>query len=75
MFTIEIDWDETAITILDPEGKKEDLQVYMYDDVVYIRQWMEEIERFLVIEASPLQFLSLINAMKLPEGAYTMEGK
>ena len=75
MFTIEMDWDETAITILDPEGKKEDLQVYMYDDVVYIRQWMEEIERFLVIEASPLQFHSLINAMKLPEGAYTMEGK
>lgn len=75
MFTIEIDWDETAITILDPEGKKEDLQVYMYDDVVYIRQWMEEIERFLVIEASPLQFYSLINAMKLPEGAYKMEGK
>jgi hypothetical protein len=75
MFTIEIDWDETAITILDPEGKKEDLQVYMYDDVVYIRQWMEEIERFLVIEASPHQFYSLMNAMKLPEGAYTMEGK
>ena len=25
MFTIEMDWDETAITILDPDGEYEDL--------------------------------------------------
>ena len=38
MFTIEMDWDETAITILDPDGEYEDLQVIAYDDIVYMRQ-------------------------------------
>ena len=73
MITVEMDWDEVAITILDPEGKEEDLQVYLYDDVVYIRQWFEEIGRFQVIKVTPLMFQSLLTSMKLSEGAYILE--
>ena len=32
MFTIEMDWDETAITILDSTGEHEDVQFLVYDD-------------------------------------------
>jgi len=73
MITVEMDWDETAITVLDPEGKNEDLQVYLYDDVVYIRQWFEEAGRHQVLQVSPIQFASMISAMKLPDGAYVID--
>lgn len=73
MFTIEMDWDETAITLLDPEGKEEDLEVLMYDDIIYIRQWDEDINRFRMLTASPHQFMQLMHAFKLPEGAYKID--
>lgn len=70
MFTIEMDWDEIAITILDESGQYEDLQVIIYDDIVYMRQWFEEANRFNVIAITPEMFQSIIASMKLPEGAY-----
>lgn len=73
MFTIEMDWDETAITLLDPEGKEEDLQVIMYDDIIYMRQWDEDIHRFRLLTATPAQFMQLMHAFKLPEGAYVLD--
>jgi len=73
MFTIEIDWDETAITLLDPEGKEEDLEVIMYDDIIYMRQWDEDINRFRMLTASPKQFIQLMEAFKLPAGSYIID--
>jgi hypothetical protein len=73
MFTIEMDWDETAITILDPDGEYEDLQVIAYDDIVYMRQWDEDIQRFILMSFSPKMFLSLMQSFKLPEGAYMLK--
>ena len=74
MFTIEMDWDETAITILYPDGEYEDLQVIAYDDIIYIRQWDEDIQRFILMSFSPKMFLSLMQSFKLPEGAYILKG-
>ena len=73
MFTIEMDWDETAITILDPDGEYEDLQVIAYDDIVYMRQWDEDIQRFILMSFSPKMFLSLMQSFKLPVGAYMLK--
>ncbi len=73
MFTIEMDWDETAITILDPDGVYEDLQVIAYDDIVYMRQWDEDMNRFILMSFSPKMFLSLMQSFKLPEGAYMLK--
>lgn len=72
MFTIEMDWDEVAITILDESGQYEDLQVIIYDDIVYMRQWFEEANRFNVIAITPEMFQAIIASMKLPEGAYKL---
>jgi hypothetical protein len=38
MFTIEMDWDETAVQVLDQTGEYEDVEYILYDDIVYIRQ-------------------------------------
>ena len=72
MFTIEMDWDETALTILDSTGSHEDVQFLIYDDIVYIRQWDQGGNCFSLIEMSPEQFNEMNAAMHLPEGAYLM---
>lgn len=72
MFTVEMDWDETAITVLDPDGKYEDIQAIIYDDIVYIRQWDEDIGRFTLMAISPKQYLQLMRSFSLPEGAYML---
>lgn len=72
MFTIEMDWDETAITILDETGQYEDLQVILYDDICYIRQWDHDLRRHHYVTVSPEQMLALQSSFTLPVGAYTM---
>lgn len=73
MFTIEMDWDETAITILDEKGEYEDLQVIMYEDVCYIRQYFEETDRFSLISVSPEMMYALMKSFQLPQGAYKIQ--
>jgi len=70
MFTVEMDWDETAITILDQEGNYEDVQFIVFDDIVYVRQWDEDLERFNTIAMSPDMFDEFRVALNLPEGSY-----
>jgi len=72
MFTIEMDWDETAITVLDQTGENEDVQFLIYDDVAYIRQFDNDTNRFSIITMSPDQIGEIIASINLPEGAYLM---
>ena len=72
MFTIEMDWDETAITVLDQTGENEDVQFLIYDDVAYIRQFDNDTNRFSIITMSPDQIGEIIASMNLPEGTYLM---
>lgn len=72
MFTIEVDWDETAITILDTSAQHEDLQVILYKDIVYIRQWEEHLNGHNYIIVTPEMMLALQTSLKLPQGAYNI---
>lgn len=72
MFTIEMEFDETAITILDESGTYEDLQVFIYDDIVYLRQWFEEANRFNTIALTPEMLDQFRFSFDLPEGAYVL---
>ena len=72
MLTIEMDWDETAITVLDQTGENEDVQFLIYDDIAYIRQFDNDTNRFSIITMSPDQIGEIIASMNLPEGAYLM---
>jgi hypothetical protein len=75
MFTIEMDWDETCITVLDDTGKQDDVQVIMYEDICYIRQWDPTVERHDIIALTPGQLEEIQQAWQLPEGAYQMRRK
>ena len=73
MFTIETEWDELGIRILDQTGQYEDVEFLIYDDVVYIRQWDEDLEQHYIITLSPQQFEELTYAMNLPDGTYVVD--
>lgn len=70
MFTVEFDHDDVEITVVDDTGYYEDLKVDSFDDIVYIRQWNEERNRFNVIAISPQMWEETIAAISSPEGAF-----
>ena len=70
-----MDWDETAITVLDPTSEHEDFQCIMYDDIIYMRQWDEDIGRHNYLTMSPEMLLAFMTSMKLPSGAYVLGDK
>lgn len=75
MFTTEFDLDEILITVLDDDNTWEDVLIYLYDDLVYIKQWDEDLDNYKEIAMSPQMFEELMQAMKLPEGTYIMRDK
>lgn len=70
MFTNEMEFDETVTTVLDDLGTHEDVQLYIDDNEVYVRQWNESQYKHEVIVMSHKMFQELLEAMKLPAGAY-----
>lgn len=72
MFTVEMDDEKTVIVALDNEGIYGDTWVYIYDDVVYIRQYDEDSKEMELITMSTEQFYSIMKAMKKGNGVYTI---
>lgn len=73
MITIEMDEDETLITILDTTDELEDVSVLLYDDYCHVRQWNEKAQKFDVVTLTAEMYLLLMKAWQLPEGTYVME--
>lgn len=73
MITVEFEDDETLITIMDQQGRHEDISALLYDDVCYIRQWNEQRQYFDVIQFTPEMYLQLMQSFKLPQGAFIMD--
>lgn len=70
MITVEMDMDETAITVLDTSGELEDVGAFLYEDYCHIMQWNEKEQRYVTIIMTPSMYLSLMKSFSLPEGAY-----
>lgn len=75
MFTTEFDHDEILITVLDDHANYQDLSIYIYDDIVCLKQWDEDIQTWNTIYISPQMFEEFMEAMNMPEGAYIMRTK
>ena len=56
-----MDFDEIEITVLDDTGTYEDIKVFSYDDIVYIRQYNEETDRHTLISMSPEMYVELMH--------------
>lgn len=70
MFTVEFEEDATIITSLDEQGDLEDLQVIQDERFVFLRQYDEFTDEFVVLMISPDQFQDIISAQQCSEGAY-----
>lgn len=70
MFTNEIEWDETVTTIMDDGGKHEDVQLFIDDNGVFIRQYNERENNYDLIELSHKMFNEMLEAMKHKEGFF-----
>lgn len=72
MFTNEFDFDLTTITIMDDTDMYEDVRFELFDDIIMIKQWNDDIGSYQSILMSPEMFTELFWAMKKGEGAYKM---
>ena len=70
MFSVEFDFDDITITVMDDSGNHSDLIVNSFDDIVYIRQYDEENETESTIDISPKQWEELIHAIHSQEGFF-----
>lgn len=70
MFSVEHEFDNTSITILDDSGEQEDVAVILFDDLVYIRQYVEDTDLASVVTMTPKMFAELIEAYNRGEGSF-----
>lgn len=70
MFSVEHEFDNTTITILDDSGEQEDVAVILFDDVVYIRQYVEDTDLASVVTMTPKMFAEMIEAYNRGEGSF-----
>lgn len=75
MFTNEIEFDESIITILDDDGSYEDIKVFLDEAEVYIQQWDDNKQSHEFVVMSAKMFYELMEAMKHPAGAYISNRK
>jgi hypothetical protein len=70
MFSVEFDFDEVCITVMDDTGVHGDLKVYAFDDLVYIGQDDPETDTQTLLEINPIMWEELIAAIHSPEGVF-----
>jgi hypothetical protein len=71
-FTVEHQFRETVVTLLDQSGQLEDVEVLLDSEGVFVRQWNEDLDRYEVVEFTNNQFKELLTALGLPEGMYVV---
>lgn len=75
MFTNEIEWDETITTVMDDSGKHEDVQIFIDDNGVFIRQYNERMRKYDLIELTHKMYNEMIEAMRHKEGVFVTRFK
>lgn len=70
MYTVEMYLNEIEITVLDDSGRFDDVKVFSYDEVVYIRQFNEKKNKWDLIEMTPEMYAELMTAWQSPEGSF-----
>lgn len=72
MFTVEMEFDETVVTVVDDTGKVDDIKIHLAEDVVYFRQYNSVTERDELIQITPEMWREMTAAFDSPEGAFVL---
>jgi len=71
MFTVEEEFDETIVTVLDTTGQFQDIKMYFTEESVLIMQTINDDDPHVsIIEMSDRQWEKLILAYNSTNGAY-----
>jgi len=71
MFTVEEEFDETVVTVLDATGQFQDIKMYFSEDSVLITQTINDDDPYVsIIEISDRQWEKLILAYNSTSGTY-----
>ncbi len=71
MYTVEFEADASIITSLDESDTCDDIEVIISDDnTVFLRQYVEDLNRHEIISITYQQLLDIMAALKSPEGAF-----
>lgn len=74
MFTVEFESDASIVTILDETGQMEDVEAIISDDdVVFMRQWDEDLGKYEMLVMSYQQLLDIAASLQSPEGLHKIE--
>ncbi|MAO25456.1 MAG: hypothetical protein CMJ25_32365 [Phycisphaerae bacterium] len=74
MFTVEFEKDYSVVTSMDEKNNFDDIEMYLENNgVVFLRQYVEEIDTHQVIEISYKQLLDLWSSMRQTEGLFKIE--
>jgi len=74
MITVEHKYDHSIITILDNNGKTDDVEIIVDEELCYIRQYSDD-DDFNIVVISPYMLKELIAAYDMAEGSYVTAGK
>ena len=74
MITVEHEFDHSIITILDNQGKTDDVEIIVDEELCYIRQYSDD-DDFNIVVISPYMLKELIAAYDMSEGSYVTAGK
>jgi len=71
MFTVEFESDASVVKSLDDSGEFSDVEMIIADDdVVFIRQWDEDMQKYEMLVMCYQQLLDLFVSMHQTEGAF-----
>tara|TARA_R110000803_G_scaffold99566_5_gene167671 strand:- start:100 stop:333 length:234 start_codon:yes stop_codon:yes gene_type:complete len=76
MFTVEFESDASIIRSLDETGEMNDIEMILSeDDVVYIRQWDEHLDKYEMLVMTYQQLLDIVLSLKQTEGMFQIMQK
>jgi len=70
MFTVDEEFDESIVTVLDNKGRYEDITMYYSENGVYIVQYNEQTDSDAIIELSTEMWETMIEAYNRTNGTY-----
>ena len=74
MFTVEFESDASVVKSLDDSGEFSDVEMIIADDdVVFIRQWDEDLQKYEMLVMCYQQLLDLTASLHTTEGLHKIE--
>lgn len=70
MFSNEHDFDCSITTIMDEEGQLEDVKIFMYEDMIVLEQWIDDIEDSQTLLLTPEMYRELLDSVNYSEGLF-----